>query len=210
VPPAEFVPLAEETGLIVSLGEWVVRTACAEAVTWPEDINVAVNLSPLQFKQDDLVPVVVNALAASGLSPHRLELEITESVLLDDTQRVLEMLRGLRDFGIRISMDDFGTGYASLKNLRSFPFSKIKVDQSFIQGLGKDPQCFTIVQTIAALGAGLNITTTAEGVETQDQLDWVRVLGISEVQGFYLSKPLAMDDLREVLADIARRTSVAA
>ena len=210
VSPGEFIPLAEETGLIASLGEWVMRTACTEATSWPDDIRVAVNLSPLQFSQGDLVQLVFNALAASGLSPSRLELEITESVLLENTERILAMLHRLKDLGVHISMDDFGTGYSSLKNLRSFPFDKIKIDQSFIQGLGKDQQCFTIVQTIAALGAGLNMTTTAEGVETQDQLDWVRLLGIAEVQGFYLSKPMPLAEVQQALPEILRRSRVAA
>ena len=185
VPPAEFIPLAEETGLIASIGEWVLRAACAHAADWPGHIRVAVNLSPLQFNQHNIVQLVADALGASGLPASRLELEVTESVLLENTERTLATLHQMRDLGVRISMDDFGTGYSSLSNLRSFPFHKIKIDQSFIQGLGKDEQCFTIVQAVAGLGAGLCMTTTAEGVETRDQLDWVRVLGITEVQGFY-------------------------
>jgi diguanylate cyclase (GGDEF)-like protein len=210
ISPAEFIPLAEETGLIGSIGEWVLRTACAQAAGWPPPIKVAVNLSSLQFNQNDLVQLIFSALTASGLSASRLELEITESVLLENTEKTVATLHRLRDLGVRIAMDDFGTGYSSLKNLRSFPFDKIKVDQSFIQGLGADQQCFTIVQAIATLGAGLNMTTTAEGVETVDQLDWVRALGIVEVQGFYLSKPVPACEVQNLLARTLLNPSVAA
>ena len=210
VSPAEFIPLAEEIGLIVSIGEWVLRTACAQAVTWSRPINVAVNLSSLQFKQQDLVRLVFNALSTAGLPPSRLELEITESALLENTEATLATLHRLRELGVRISMDDFGTGYSSLSNLRSFPFNKIKIDQSFIQGLGKDQQCSTIVQAVAGLGAGLGMTTTAEGVETQDQLDWVRAIGITEVQGFYLSRPVPACDVEAVVARLVGKTRAAA
>jgi diguanylate cyclase (GGDEF)-like protein len=210
VSPADFIPLAEESGLIGAIGEWVLRTACAQAVTWSEPINVAVNLSPLQFKQHELERLVFNALSISGLAPSRLELEITESVLLENTEATLATLHRLRELGVRISMDDFGTGYSSLSNLRSFPFNKIKIDQSFIQGLGEDPQCFTIVQAVAGLAAGLGMTTTAEGVETQDQLDWVRAIGITEVQGFHLSRPVPVRDVEAVVARLAGKTRAVA
>ena len=210
VSPAEFIPLAEEIGLIASIGEWVLRTACAQAVTWSRPINVAVNLSSLQFKQHDLVRLVSNALSTSGLAPNRLQLEITESALLENTEATLATLHRLRELGVSISMDDFGTGYSSLSSLRSFPFNKIKIDQSFIQGLGKDQQCATIVQAVAGLGAGLGMTTTAEGVETQDQLDWVRAIGITEVQGFHLSRPVPACDIEAVVARLVGKTKAAA
>jgi EAL domain-containing protein (putative c-di-GMP-specific phosphodiesterase class I) len=210
VSPAEFIPLAEEIGLIASIGEWVLRTACAQAVTWSRPINVAVNLSSLQFKQHDLVRLVSNALSTSGLAPNRLQLEITESALLENTEATLATLHRLRELGVSISMDYFGTGYSSLSSLRSFPFNKIKIDQSFIQGLGKDQQCATIVQAVAGLGAGLGMTTTAEGVETQDQLDWVRAIGITEVQGFHLSRPVPACDIEAVVARLVGKTKAAA
>ena len=210
ISPAEFIPLAEETGLIASIGEWALRAACAQASTWPERIKVAVNLSPLQFKQSDLVKLVFNALSAAGLCASRLELEITESVLLENTERTLATLHQLRGLGVRIAMDDFGTGYSSLSNLRSFPFDKIKVDQSFTQGLGTDEQCSTIVQAVAALGAGLDMITTAEGVETADQLAWVRAIGIDEVQGYYLSRPVPASEIGAVLAKFGDGVNVAA
>jgi predicted signal transduction protein with EAL and GGDEF domain len=210
VSPADFIPLAEETGLIGAIGEWVLRAACAEAATWPNSIKVAVNLSSLQFKQNDLVNLVFSALGAAGLAASRLELEITESVLLENTERIMAMLHQLRELGACISMDDFGTGYSSLSNLRSFPFDKIKLDKSFIHGLGTDPHCFTIVQAIAALGAGLGVTTTAEGVETIDQLDWVRALGITEVQGYCLGRPAPASNIPATLAAIAKRNPIAA
>jgi diguanylate cyclase (GGDEF)-like protein len=210
VSPAEFIPLAEESGLIGSIGEWVLRTACAQAVTWSSPINVAVNLSPLQFKQHELERLVFNALSSSGLAPSRLELEITESALLENTEATLATLHRLRQLGVRISMDDFGIGYSSLSNLRSFPFNKIKIDQSFIQGLGEDQQCSTIVQAVAGLAAGLGMTTTAEGVETQDQLDWVRAVGITEVQGFHLSRPVPACDVEAVVARLVGKTRAVA
>jgi len=210
ISPAEFIPLAEETGLIASIGEWVLRAACAQAATWPERIKVAVNLSALQFKQCDVVELVINTLATTALCANRLELEITESILLENTEATLATLHKLRDLGVRISMDDFGTGYSSLSNLRSFPFDKIKVDQSFTHGLGGDGQCATIMQAVAALGAGLGMATIAEGVETADQLMWVRTIGINAVQGYYLGRPVPAFDIPAVLAKFRRSSSVAA
>ena len=171
ISPADFIPVAEDIGLIVSLGEWVLREACAEAVKWPADVKVAVNLSPVQFRSRNLVQVVVSALANSGLSPKRLELEITESLFLAETEANLAILHQLRELGVSISMDDFGTGYSSLSYLRSFPFDKIKIDRSFVKDLAQRSDCVAIVRAISGLGRSLNITTTAEGVETMDQLD---------------------------------------
>jgi EAL domain-containing protein (putative c-di-GMP-specific phosphodiesterase class I) len=190
IPPDEFVPVAENTGLIVQLGEWVLRKACAEAVTWPTSVKIAVNLSPVQFQNGKLVATVFSALAASGLDPSRLELEITESVLLDKTDRNATILNQLRELGVRISMDDFGTGFSSLSYLRSFPFDKIKIDQSFIRNLVEDDRSRTIVGAITGLGLSFDMTTTAEGVETEDQMECLKAKGCSEVQGFFYSKPV--------------------
>jgi EAL domain-containing protein (putative c-di-GMP-specific phosphodiesterase class I) len=175
-----------------------------------DNIRVAVNLSPLQFKQHDLVPLVVSALAASQLAPARLDLEITESVLLENTEHTLAKLNQLRSLGVRISMDDFGTGFSSLSNLRSFTFDNIKIDRSFIQGLGRSEQCSAIVQAVAGLGAGLDVTTTAEGVETADQLEWVRAFGIVEVQGFFLGHPVPASQVDGLIADNQLRAASAA
>jgi predicted signal transduction protein with EAL and GGDEF domain len=200
ISPAEFIPVAEDIGLIVPLGEWVLREACAEAMNWPEDIKVAVNLSPAQFRSRNLVQAVVSALAHSGLSPRRLELEITESVFLAETEANLAILHQLRELGVSISLDDFGTGYSSLSYLRSFPFDKIKIDRSFVQGIAERTDCVAIVRAISGLGRSLNITTTAEGVETVDQLDWLRAEGCNEVQGFLFSAARPAAELGTLLS----------
>ena len=210
IPPAEFIPLAEETGLIGAIGAWVLREACRQARTWPDSIRVAVNLSPLQFKQNDLVQLVAEALLSAGLSASRLDLEITETVLLENTDKTLATLHELRGLGVRISMDDFGTGFSSLSNLRSFRFDNIKIDRSFIQGLGQSEQCSAIVQAVAGLGAGLDVTTTAEGVETADQLEWVRAFGIIEVQGFFLGCPVPAAEVERLIASTQVRARPAA
>ena len=189
VPPGEFIPAAEDMGLIVPLGEWIIQQACLEAVTWPNDIKVAVNLSPVQFRSKTLVQSVQNALENSGLSPMRLELEITESVLLQDNEATLTTLYQLRQMGVRIALDDFGTGYSALSYLRSFPFDKIKIDQSFVRELSSRSDCLAIVQSIATLGATLGMATTAEGVETESQLIQLREAGCTEVQGYYFGRP---------------------
>jgi diguanylate cyclase (GGDEF)-like protein len=201
VPPGEFIPLAEETGLIVPIGDWVIRRACADAATWPHNLSVAVNLSAVQFKGRHLTTVVFGALAASHLLPSRLELEITESILLKDSEATLATLHQLRDFGVRISMDDFGTGYSSLSYLRSFPFDKIKIDQSFVSDLDGSDDSLAIIRAVTGLGAALGMTTTAEGVETSAQLDCLRNEGCNEVQGFLFSKPLSPAQLVEFFAD---------
>src|SRR5215213_9014015 len=210
VSPAEFIPLAEETGLIVPIGEWVLRTACAEASTWPDHIRVGVNLSVVQVKFRKIVDVIMNALAAARLSPHRLELEITESVLLQDDEATLAMLHQMRGLGVRISMDDFGTGYSSLSYLRKFPFDKIKIDQSFIRDLSKGDDSIAIVRAVASLAASLNIATVAEGVETADQLDIARTEGCTEVQGYFFSRPVPAAKARELLTVAVGRLSHAA
>ena len=194
IPPDAFIPLAEESGLIVPIGEWVLRTACAEAMRWdtPDGgapLRVAVNLSAVQFASPGLPDIVEDALTWSGLPGERLELEVTESVLLQDNAATLETLHRLRGLGARISMDDFGTGYSSLSYLRSFPFDKIKIDKSFIQGLSQSGESEAIVRAIAGLGISLGIATTAEGVETYDQLERLIADGCTEVQGYFFSPP---------------------
>jgi diguanylate cyclase (GGDEF)-like protein len=200
VPPAGFIPLAEEIGLIVPIGEWVLRTACHEAASWPKHVSIAVNLSPVQFRSGRLVKTVVSALAASGIDPTRLELEITEGALLENTEAVLQSLRALRTLGVRISMDDFGTGYSSLSYLQKFPFDKIKIDQSFIRGMEDNPDCGAIVRAVVGLGASLGMKTTAEGVETAEQLARIRAEGCNEVQGYLTGRPVSPQDAAALLA----------
>ncbi|MFA1674088.1 putative bifunctional diguanylate cyclase/phosphodiesterase [Rhizobium mongolense] len=199
VSPAEFIPLAEETGLIVPLGEWVLRQACKDAASWPGHVRVAVNLSPVQFRSPSLTHTVISALADSGLSAFQLELEITESVLLTDSKTALATLHHIKGLGVRIAMDDFGTGYSSLSYLRLFPFDKIKIDQSFIRELGDSKDCAAIVKAVVDLGSSLGITTTAEGVETTDQLDQVREHGCTEIQGYFFGKPLPFSHVEKLL-----------
>jgi diguanylate cyclase (GGDEF)-like protein/PAS domain S-box-containing protein len=187
VSPAEFIPVAEETGLINALGGLMLRRACMDAALWPDDVRVAVNLSPLQFRAGNLLSVVMEALKQSGLPAKRLELEITETLLLEKSSQVLATLHALRALGVRISMDDFGTGYSSLSYLRSFPFDKIKVDQSFVRGLGTNNDAQAIVRAIISLGVGLGVTITAEGVETEAELACLRSEGCHEGQGFLFS-----------------------
>jgi diguanylate cyclase (GGDEF)-like protein len=205
VSPGAFIPIAESTSLIGPLGEWVLRQACAEAAAWPECIKVSVNLSPVQFHNDRLVPTVHHALASSGLAPSRLELEITESVLLEKTERNATILRQLRELGVRISLDDFGTGFSSLSYLRSFPFDKIKIDQSFIRNLVEDDRSQTIVGAIIGLGASFGMTTTAEGVETQAQAEHLIAKGCTEIQGFYFSKAVPGRDVLALIDTINSR-----
>jgi diguanylate cyclase (GGDEF)-like protein len=202
IPPLDFIPIAEETGLIVPMGDWVLRQACAEAATWPSNVKIAVNLSPVQFKNKVLLPSVVSALAASGLSPNRLELEITESVLLQDSGATLAVLHELRGLGVRISMDDFGTGYSSLSYLRKFPFDKIKIDQSFIFDMSDHDDSLAIVRAVIAMGSGLGIATTAEGVETAEQFKQLKLEGCTEVQGYLFSPPRPAADVKGLLASI--------
>ncbi len=192
ISPAEFIPVAEEIGLIVPLGEWVLRKACIDAAAWPGDVKVAVNLSPIQVTNQNIVPVVISALAAAGLPAERLEIEITESVLMHNTAATMATLHKLRELGVNISMDDFGTGYSSLSYLRKFPFDKIKIDRSFISGLPDDAEAIAIVRAVAGLAASLDMTATAEGVETAEQLDMVRALGCVEMQGYLFSRPLPL------------------
>jgi EAL domain-containing protein (putative c-di-GMP-specific phosphodiesterase class I) len=201
IAPDEFISLAEETGLIGPIGEWVLRTACAEAATWPDDVKIAINLSPSQFKKKrNLVQVVISALASSGLPARRLELEITESVLLQDDDMTLSMLHQLRGLGLRICMDDFGTGYSSLGYLRRFPFDKIKIDQSFIREISNRHDSVAIVRAVASLASSLNIVAVAEGVETEDQLEKALAEGCEEGQGYLFGAPIEAHEVADMLA----------
>jgi diguanylate cyclase (GGDEF)-like protein len=190
ISPADFIPLAEEIGFIVPMGEWIIRQACATAAQWPDDLHVAVNISAIQFRSPGLMQVIVGALAASGLAPTRLEIEITESVLLHNRETTLAVLHQLRALGIRIAMDDFGTGYSSLTYLQSFPFDKIKIDRSFVKNITENASSLNIVRAVAALANGMGMTATAEGVETAEQLDRIASEGCTEMQGFLFSRPL--------------------
>ena len=209
VPPAEFIPLAEEMGLIVPLGEWVLREACKDAARWPDPIKVAVNLSPVQFRKRGLVTMVTQALAAARLAPHRLELEITEAVLLQDDEAIVTMLHELRALGVRISMDDFGTGYSSLSYLRSFPFDKIKIDRSFVKDIDRNRDSAVIIKAIASLGHSLGIETTAEGIETEEQLELVRRAGCTEMQGYLVSPPRPASEAPGLIARFRRQVAAA-
>jgi diguanylate cyclase (GGDEF)-like protein len=215
VSPADFIPLAEETGLIVPIGEWTLRQACADAALWPTGTKVAVNLSAAQFRFGNVRQAVISALGASRLMPQWLELEVTESMLLQDSEGVAETLNQLHDIGVGIALDDFGTGYSSLSYLRRFHFDKIKIDQIFIRELAQWPNSsLAILRSVVALGTSLGIATTAEGVETKEQLDRVRKEGCTEVQGFYIGMPGPVSNVPEMLArykrppaGVARRAS---
>jgi diguanylate cyclase (GGDEF)-like protein len=198
ISPATFIPLAEEIGLIVPLGAWAIREACRTAARWPENLKIAVNLSPAQFRSPGLFEVIADALSASGLKPERLELEITETILLQDGDTTLATLYRLRELGVRIAMDDFGTGYSSLSYLQSFPFDKIKIDRSFIKNIADSASSLNIVRAVAALASGLGVAATAEGVETQEQLETIRAEGCTEMQGFLMSKPLPADEIERL------------
>ncbi|MCP3409804.1 EAL domain-containing protein [Bradyrhizobium sp. CCGB01] len=199
IAPINFIPLAEETGLIVQLGEFVLRSACSDAATWPDDVDVAVNLSPMQFKSPNLIASVTDALTASGLAARRLELEITESVLLQNSEATLTTLHELRAMGVRISLDDFGTGYSSLSYLRSFPFDKIKIDRSFVSELATREDSMAIIRAVTGLGRSLGIVTTAEGVENDAQLELLRREGCTQAQGYFFSKPRPASDVALML-----------
>jgi diguanylate cyclase (GGDEF)-like protein len=205
VSPGDFIPIAEEIGVIAPIGAWVLRTACADAARWPAEVKVAVNISPMQFKSKTLVADVVSALTASGLPAQRLEIEITETVMLQDTNMTLETLDQLRRLGVRIAMDDFGTGYSSLSYLRRFPFNKIKIDQCFIRDMSEEHESMAVLRAITGLGANLGMVTTAEGVETLEQLCRLRAEGCTEVQGYFFSKPKPVEEVANMLQSIARQ-----
>ena len=210
VPPDQFIPLAEETGLIVPIGEWVVNQACLEAKKWGNDLHVAVNLSPVQFRGNKLVPMVRAALAESGLDARLLELEITESLLLQDTEHTIGILQLLKSLGVRIAVDDFGTGYSSLGYLQKFAFDKIKVDRSFIRELHNNPHSIAIIRAVTGLSRSLSMTTTAEGVETREQLDQMIAEGCTEVQGYFFGKPSPACEVAVFLRKFHGMTAVAA
>jgi diguanylate cyclase (GGDEF)-like protein len=204
VPPAEFIPVAEEMGLIIQLGEWVLRKACEYAMSWPEPLKVAVNISTVQFKTRNLVQAVSEALRESGLDPGRLELEITESVMVHDFDTALSVFHELKELGVGISMDDFGTGYSSLSYLRSFPFDKIKIDQSFVRELGNRSDCTAIIRAVTGMCESLGITATAEGVETEQQLKLLRAERCTEIQGYLVSKPRPAREIPMLIRDFRR------
>jgi diguanylate cyclase (GGDEF)-like protein/PAS domain S-box-containing protein len=195
ISPEKFIPLAEESGLITQIGEWVLQTACAEAVKWPSHVRVSVNLSPVQLRRRDLVDIVICALAQSGLPPERLELEVTETALIESATDSLTVLRQLKNLGVSIALDDFGTGYSSLSHLTMFPFDKIKIDKSFTQNLTKRADCAIIISATLTLARGLDISTTAEGVETADQFRLLRMAGVTSVQGYLFYKPIAASEI---------------
>jgi predicted signal transduction protein with EAL and GGDEF domain len=207
VPPSSFIPLAEELGFIVQLGDWAIREACAAAARWPESVRIAVNLSPVQFRGTGLLQTVIGALASSGLAPSRLELEITETILLDNSEATLSTLYRLRELGVCIALDDFGTGYSSLSYLQSFPFDRIKIDRSFIKDIGDSAGSLNIVRAVTALAAGLGMETTAEGVETEFQRDTVRGEGCTEMQGFLFSPALPLAELEKRYFSALERTA---
>lgn len=210
VQPAEFIPLSEDIGLIVPFGQWVLQEACRAAAKWPDTISVAVNLSPVQFKEPNLVHVVGQALQASGLSPDRLELEITETVLLKNTTAIMHTLRRLRDLGVRISLDDFGTGYSSISYLRTFPFDTIKIDRSFVHDIGSGTSSLAIVNAIVTLGEALGMSVTAEGVETCEQLRTLRAERCTDVQGYLFSAPVPSADVPALIKRLSPADMVAA
>ena len=210
IPPNDFIPIAEETGLIVPVGEWVLRKACEETANWPNDVKVAVNLSPAQLKSRNLVQVVMSALANSGMAANRLQLEITESVLMQNTFATLATLHELRKLGVQIAMDDFGTGYSSLSYLRSFPFDKIKIDRSFIQDLANGAEPYAIVRAVTGLANNLSIISTAEGVETQQQLDTLQNVGCTEMQGHLFSKARPAGEIAQLFRQEGKKRAGAA
>jgi EAL domain-containing protein (putative c-di-GMP-specific phosphodiesterase class I) len=195
VPPAEFIPIAEQTGLIKQVGDWTIRQACKAAAGWPEPLFVAVNLSAKHFQMSDIAAVVRDALEESGLDPARLELEITESLLIERPEDVIDKLLEIKQLGVSIAMDDFGTGYSSLSYLLKFPFDKIKIDKSFVTASSEDPVARDILRSIASLGKTLKIRITAEGVETREQVDFLRDIACNQLQGYFFAKPLNEADL---------------
>lgn len=202
ISPEDFIPVAEESGLIVKLDDWVMQTACAEAMRWPGSLRVAVNLSPKEFLEPDLTGRVASALTGTRLPAQRLTLEVTEGVLIDNTEQAFSTLTELKDQGVGIALDDFGTGYSSLSYLRRFPFDCIKIDRSFVRTLCEDHGSQTIVQAILALGRNLKLKVTAEGVENQAQLQWLRSARCDEVQGFLLGRPMPAEAIHDFLAEV--------
>jgi diguanylate cyclase (GGDEF)-like protein/PAS domain S-box-containing protein len=199
IPPARFIPIAEESGLIISIGHWILREACREAASWPRPLQIAINLSPAQFRHGDLPGITHAILLETGLAAHRLELEITETVLVDDSSRALSILRRLKSLGVRIAMDDFGTGYSSLSYLQSFPFDKLKIDRSFVSGIMENVQSSAIVRAVINLGRGLQLPVVAEGVETKDQLQFLSDEACDEIQGYFIGRPKPIYEYAEMV-----------
>jgi len=210
VPPSEFIGVAEEIGLITRIGEWVIRTACTEAATWPDDVSVAVNISPVQFREQNLALVVTQALSASGLPAERLEIEITEAILMEQTEATLAVLRQLHALGVRVAMDGFGTGHSSLSYLRKFPFYKIKIDRSFVNSLSGKDETMAIVRAVTEVATSFHMLTTAEGVETAQQRDIVSSLGCTEIQGHLFSTARPADEIAKLLNSSGTRRTEAA
>ena len=208
VSPAEFIPIAEDTGLIHQIGEWVLRTACAEAAAWPAPARVAVNVSPIQFLKASLPAIVTGALAQSGLDPDRLELEITEGVFLNEDSSTLKMIGALKRTGLRLVLDDFGTGYSSLAYLKKAPFDKVKIDRSFVKGAAHDPRNVAIIKAVVAIAETLGLETTAEGVETQDEIGLITELGCSHIQGFVYGEPVRLPEVHKRLSEQSPATPV--
>jgi EAL domain-containing protein (putative c-di-GMP-specific phosphodiesterase class I) len=210
VPPAVFIPVAEDSGLILPLGTWALKEACRRAAEWPAPLKIAVNLSPVQIATPNLDEVVKSILAETGLAPHRLELEITERLFMEDSEKTLSALHRLKQLGVRISMDDFGTGYSSLSYLRSFPYDKIKVDRSFVSDLAAGTEHVVIVQAVVSIARALGMTTTAEGVETVGQKEFLAALGCDEAQGYLFSAPVTIEKVPAVIAEWADERTMAA
>jgi EAL domain-containing protein (putative c-di-GMP-specific phosphodiesterase class I) len=204
ISPSDFIPVAEEVGLIVQLGEWVLRESCRQAMSWPESLKIAVNISTVQFKARNLVEIVTTTLKQSGIAPGRLELEITESVMVHDFEAAISDLKQLKELGIGIAMDDFGTGYSSLSYLRCFPFDKVKIDQSFVRELGIKPDGVAIIRAVVGMCESLGASVTAEGVETDQQLDLLRNERCTEIQGYLVSEPRAARDIPTLINDFSR------
>jgi len=199
VPPSAFIPVAEESRLIIPIGEWVLRDVCRQAAAWPRQLSVAVNLSPVQFQQGDLPRLVHSILLETGLAASRLELEITEGVLIGDSSRGLSVLRRLKALGVRIAMDDFGTGHSSLSYLQSFPFDRIKIDRSFVTKLEQNPQSAAIVRAVLGLARGLRLPVLAEGVETEEELAFLTAEACDQVQGYLIGRPRPIEDYAEAI-----------
>jgi predicted signal transduction protein with EAL and GGDEF domain len=211
VPPAIFIPVAEDSGLIVPIGEWALKEACRQAAQWPNGLRIAVNLSPVQILSPNLPEIVRQALLDSGLEPQRLEIEITERIIMEDTERTLSNLRRLKELGVRIAMDDFGTGYSSLSYLRRFPFDKIKIDRTFVSDLAEGTEHVVIVQAVVSIARALGLTTTAEGVEIGFQRDYLKALGYDEAQGFLFSPAVPIDQVPALIAQWSKsEASIAA
>jgi diguanylate cyclase (GGDEF)-like protein len=210
VSPGLFIPLAEETGEIQAIDEWVLREACREAASWPNPLSIAVNLSPVDFRRGDVVSMILGVLLETGLNPKRLEIEITEGVLIEDFDRAISILRKIKNLGVRIAMDDFGTGYSSLSYLQAFPFDKIKIDQSFIAKIGRNFEAAAIIHAILGLGRALSLPVIAEGVETEDQLAFLAKEGCNEVQGYLIGRPQPLAQYRQVVSKFAETSRIAA